>query len=240
MPADDVEIREGDEEGLHRFNSLGPVQVLRDAAGKVTGVEFKHVVRVFDENRKFNPTFDESRRTVIEADTVLLSIGQAADLSFLDPQVHGIQTTGPGILKLDPATLATTVPGVFAAGDLARHTPDDPRHRSGKKAARSVYEFVTGKTIQTETIEVHQVLENYRREKDYEKPHRFPIPVLSVQERLACPTASVERGYTDELARREASRAWTVASTPSSTARSASSVAAVLTFARRPASSSSR
>src|SRR5262245_15718019 len=102
MPADDVEVHEGDEEGLLRHNSLGPVQVLRDADGRVTGVEFKHVERVFDENRKFNPTFDESRRTVIDADTVILSIGQAPDLSFLDPQAQGIEAAGPGILKLDP------------------------------------------------------------------------------------------------------------------------------------------
>src|SRR5215470_8947354 len=53
MPADDVEIHEGDEEGLIRHNSLGPVQVLRDESGKVTGVEFRRVLRVFDEERKF-------------------------------------------------------------------------------------------------------------------------------------------------------------------------------------------
>ncbi len=207
MPADDVEVHEGDEEGLRRHNSLGPVQVLRDANGKVTGVEFKHVVRVFDENKKFNPTFDESRRTVIEADTVILSIGQAPDLSFIDPQTQKIETTGPGILKLDPATLATTAPGVFAAGDLA-HGTRLMIHAiaSGKKAARAVYEYVTGKKVETEVVEVHEVIENYRREKDYEKPRRFPIPVLSVEERLASPTALVEKGYTEELACGEASR----------------------------------
>lgn len=207
MPADDVEIREGDEEGLRRHNSLGPVAILRDAGGKVTGVEFKHVVRVFDENRRFSPVYDESRRTIVEADTVILSIGQAPDLSFLQPEKQGIQTTGPGFLKLDPATLMSTAPGVFAAGDLA-HGTKLMIHAiaSGKKAARAVYEYVTGRKIDTEVIEIHQVIEDYRREKDYEKPLRYPIPVLNVAERLADPRAMVEKGYSDQLARCEASR----------------------------------
>ncbi|MFO0841415.1 MAG: 4Fe-4S dicluster domain-containing protein [Gemmataceae bacterium] len=207
MPADDVEIREGDEEGLLRHNSLGPVRILRDDQGRVTGVEFKHVVRVFDENRRFNPTFDESRKSVIEADTVILSVGQAPDLSFVRPEAQGIQTTGPGILKLEPATLMTTASGVFAAGDLA-HGTKLMIHAiaSGKKAARAVYEYVTGRKIETEVVEAHQVIENYRREKGYEKPGRYPIPVLSPSERLAHPNAMVEKGFTEELARCEAAR----------------------------------
>jgi NADPH-dependent glutamate synthase beta subunit-like oxidoreductase len=214
MPADDVEIREGDEEGLKRHNSLGPVQVLRDTAGKVVGVEFKHVLRVFDENRRFNPIFDDSRRTTLPADTVILSVGQAADLSFLDPGEpgcvsagSGIELAGPGILKLDPATLASTAPGVFAAGDLA-HGTKLMIHAiaSGKKAARSVYEYLTGKPLAAETVEIHRVIEDYRREKDYEKPGRVSIPVLSAEARLADPRAMVETGYDEAQARCEASR----------------------------------
>jgi formate dehydrogenase (NADP+) beta subunit len=207
MPADEIEIREGDEEGLKRHNGLGPVQILRDEAGRVTGVEFKRVLRVFDEQRRFNPRFDEAQRTTIPADTVILSIGQAADLSFLDPEENGVALAGPGLLKLDPATLATTAPGVFAAGDLA-HGTRLMIHAiaSGKKAARSVYEHLTGKRIETHVVEVHRVLDDYRREKDYEKLRRVSIPVLTVEERLKNPAAMVERGYDEAGACREASR----------------------------------
>jgi ferredoxin len=207
MPADDVEIHEGDEEGLIRHNSLGPVQVLRDESGKVVGVEFKRVLRVFDEQRRFNPIFDDNQRTKIPADTVILSIGQTADLSFLDPAASGIELSAPGIIKLNPATLATTAPGVFAAGDLA-HGTKLMIHAiaSGKKAARSVYQYLTGQAIEAEAVEFHRVIEAYRREKDYEKLRRIPIPVLDVAERLADPRAMVEKGYTEEQARCEASR----------------------------------
>jgi NADPH-dependent glutamate synthase beta subunit-like oxidoreductase len=207
MPADDVEVVEGDEEGLQRHNSLGPVQVLRDDAGRVTGVEFQHVIRVYDENHKFNPSFDPTRRTTIAADTVLLSVGQMADLSFLDPVASGIELVAPGILKLDPATLATTAPGVFVAGDLA-HGTKLMIHAiaSGKKAARSVYEYVTGARLGAEAVEIHRILDGYRREKDYEKPGRISIPVLSPAQRLRDPAALVEIGYDEACARGEAAR----------------------------------
>src|SRR5262249_7095375 len=157
--------------------------------------------------RRFSPVFDESQRTTIAADTVILSVGQVADLSFLDPAANGIAVRGPGLLELDPATLATTAPGVFAAGDLA-HGSRLMIHAiaSGKKAARSVYQYLTGKAVEPEAVEFHRVLEGYRREKDYEKPRRFPIPVLGALERLRDPRAPVERGYDEAQARCEAAR----------------------------------
>jgi NADPH-dependent glutamate synthase beta subunit-like oxidoreductase len=207
MPADDVEVHEGEEEGLIRHNSLGPVRILRDDGGKVTGVEFQGVVRVFDEHKRFNPIFDETQRTVIAADTVILSVGQTADLAFLNPEANGLALKAPGVLQLDPATLAATAPGVFVAGDLA-HGTKLMIHAiaSGKKAARSVYHYLTGRAVVTEAVEVHRVLEDYRREKDYEKRRRVPIPVLSPPERLRDPRAMVERGYDEAAARCEAAR----------------------------------
>jgi NADPH-dependent glutamate synthase beta subunit-like oxidoreductase len=207
MPADEVEVREGDEEGVVRHNSLGPVRIVRDEAGQVTGVEFQRVLRVFDDNRRFNPVFDPSERTVIEADTVILSVGQATDLAFLDPQANGITLAGPGIVKADPATLATTAPGVFVAGDLA-HGTKLMIHAiaSGKQAARSVYQFLTGRAVQPQAVEIHTVIDGYQREKDYEKPRRVPVPVLNAAERLARPNAPVERGYDETQARCEAAR----------------------------------
>jgi formate dehydrogenase beta subunit len=207
MPADDVEVREGDEVGLIRHNGLGPLQILRDADGRVTGVEFQAVLRVYDDVRRFNPVFDPGRRTTIAADTVILSIGQVCDLSFLDPEASGIVLKAPGVLQLAPETLETTAAGVFAAGDLA-HGTKLMIHAiaSGKKAARSVYRHLTGKTIGSTAAEIHRVLEGYRREAGFEAVRRVHLPVLSVAERLRDPKAMVETGYSEAAARCEASR----------------------------------
>jgi NADPH-dependent glutamate synthase beta subunit-like oxidoreductase len=74
MPADEVEIVEGEEEGIIRHNRLGPKEFLfREENGQkvVAGVRFRRVVSVFDANRRFAPVYDDSETVDVEADTVL-------------------------------------------------------------------------------------------------------------------------------------------------------------------------
>jgi ferredoxin len=210
MPADTVEIIEGSEEGVVRHNSWGPREILvREEDGQkfVRGVRFVRCTAVYDENRRFAPKFDEAVEKVIEGDTVLLSVGQSADLSFLDPQRDGIEMRSPQQIVSDPATGATSAPGVFVAGDIA-YGPRLMIHAiaSGKQAARSVYRYLRGVEIAQEEVQFHFPIERYRREKAYEKRPRQHIPTLSPQERLLDATALVEKGYTESLAVSEAGR----------------------------------
>lgn len=206
MPADDIEVHEGDEEGIERHHRLGPNRILRDDDGKVVGVEFRRVLRVFDEQRRFSPRFDDEDRVVIEADTVILAVGQTADLRFVSSEA-GVEINERGIMKLDASTLATTNPKVFAAGDVA-HGPRlmIDAIASGKKAARAVFHFLTGAKLEVEAVQMHVPIEGYRREKDFEKLPRAVIPTASVEERLRDPDALVEKGYGARGAQCEAGR----------------------------------
>jgi NADPH-dependent glutamate synthase beta subunit-like oxidoreductase len=201
MPADEVEIVEGEEEGIIRHNRLGPKEFLfRDENGQkvVAGVRFRRVLSVFDANRRFAPVYDDSETVDVQADTVLLSVGQMADLSFLGDVSR---------LQVDPDTCATPTPGVFAAGDVAygaRLMID--AIASGKKAARGVYRFLTGREIRQQETQLHVEIEDYQREAGYEGRRRAHIPVASTQERLADPKRLVETGYTDVQAAGEAGR----------------------------------
>ena len=201
MPADEVEIVEGEEEGIIRHNRLGPKEFLfREENGQkvVAGVRFRRVVSVFDANRRFAPVYDDSETVDVEADTVLLSVGQMADLSFLGDVSR---------LQVDPETCATGTPGVFAAGDVAygaRLMID--AIASGKKAARGVYRFLTGREIRQQETQLHVEIEDYQREAGYEGRRRAHIPVASTQERLADPKRLVETGYTEVQAAGEAGR----------------------------------
>ncbi len=56
---------EGDEEGIERLNGWGPVEIERDAAGAVTGVTFRRCLRVYDENRRFSPVYDDAIRQTV-------------------------------------------------------------------------------------------------------------------------------------------------------------------------------
>lgn len=207
MPADDVEIIEGDEEGIHRHNSVGPVDVLKDDSGRVRAVVFQRCLRVFDENRRFAPLFDASDTVSLPCDTVLLSIGQGVDLGFVEAARDGLEVTGRGFLACDAESGRTSAPDVFVAGDLA-YGPKLLIHAvaSGKRVARSVYETLTGRSLAPEALELHLSIPDYRREMGYERVGRRPIPVSSVKERLRSPVAPVEIGYSETEARLEASR----------------------------------
>jgi formate dehydrogenase (NADP+) beta subunit len=215
MPADTVEILEGDEEGIERLNGWGPVEIERDEAGQVTAVTFRRCTQVYDETRRFAPLFDDKRQLRVECDTVLLSVGQAPALAFLDQGGADIEQARPGWPKIDPRTLATTAPGVFVAGDLAHGTRLlIDAVASGKAAARSVYEYLTGRTLAAQALTLHLVEHGYRRERGYESIRRVPVPVAHPEERLQHPDCVVERGYERGHAMREASRCLDCGVTP--------------------------
>lgn len=215
MPADTVEIREGDEEGIERLNGWGPVEILRNPQGKVTGVRFRRCLRVYDEGRRFAPVFDDTPQMTVDCDTVLLAVGQATDLSFLKEGGEDVEELRPGWPRTDPETLATTAPGVFVAGDLAHGTRLlIDAVASGKQAARSVYRYLTGREIRPEALEAHLMLDRYRREPGYESLRRVEIPTASPEQRLRNPKAPVELGYSEEQARQEASRCLDCGVTP--------------------------
>lgn len=214
MPADTVEIVEGDEEGVERLNGWGPVEIQRDGAGAVTGVLFRKCLRVYDENRRFSPRFDDSVTELVPCDTVLLAVGQSPQLNFMEG-ASDIEYARPGWPRLDPVTLATTAPGVFVSGDLAHGTRLlIDAVASGKAAARSVYHHVTGRRLESEKTTAHLVLDQYRRERGYESIRRQPVPVAEPAERLAHPEALVEIGYSETVAMREASRCLDCGVTP--------------------------
>ncbi len=215
MPADTLEIVEGDEEGVERVSGWGPVAIRRGDQGNVNGLEIKRCLRVYDEQRRFAPQFDEADRQMLDCDTVLIAAGQAPDLSFLEDGGGDVEQFRPGWPKVDAASLVTTAKGVFVAGDLAHGTRLlIDAVASGKKVARSVYEYVTGHSLHAETLMSFIRLDRYQRERGYERIRRVELPSLHARERLKDPKALVEKPLEREDAMREASRCLDCGVTP--------------------------
>jgi formate dehydrogenase (NADP+) beta subunit len=204
MPASEEEIEEGVLEGMRLRPSLGPKQFM-GKDGKLTGLEVTKCISVFDENKRFNPKFEAGTEFVIPCDTVILAIGQAADVSFLKPE-DGIETTRQGTLKINPDTLMTTVAGIFAAGDIAF----GPRLiinavADGKKAAEEIDKFLRGPQWRPKDKYVQiTVLDHHEMAAHYDEYSRLTVPALPIERRTGL--AEVETGYTEEQARTEASR----------------------------------
>jgi formate dehydrogenase beta subunit len=206
LPADDPEIIEGDQEGIIRHHSLGPKEILLDQEQRVRGIVFRRCIRVFDESNRFAPQFDDSELIELPADRVIWAIGQRPDLSFMEAD-SDIEMTDRGLPKIDPATLCTTARDVFVAGDIA-HGPRllIDAVASGKQVARNVFEYVHGRQLEADVHVVHLEIPGYRRETDYEKIKRTPMPTLSPEQRIQGQRLQVEIGYDQSQAEREGCR----------------------------------
>lgn len=146
MPAHDIECEDALEEGVVFHNGWGPTKILVEE-GRVTGVEFKKCTKVFDENGVFNPKYDERVLLKLDADRVVLAIGQKPDLSFL----QGHEAFG-GLygktLAADPETLETPLKGLFAGGDVVSGPASVVEAiASGKRAALAMHLYTRGKTL---------------------------------------------------------------------------------------------
>jgi formate dehydrogenase beta subunit len=198
------ELREAEEEGIQLHPAWGPQEILGN--GYVTGVRFVGVTRVFDENGRFSPEFDESKSMSLEADSVILAIGQQPDFGFLRDD-DGIELTRGGTVKIHPQTLATTAPGVFAGGDAAF----GPRIAieavaNGKTAARSIHTYLGGAepTVRLR-VDVHKVSsDEYGMPAGYEKRERHAAPTTDVDRRTGI--AEVEHVMSEEQAKAQAER----------------------------------
>lgn len=199
------EFEEAKKEGVVFHPQRGPRKFIGEN-GKLRGVEFVGVQRTYDEQGRFNPVYDENVKEVFEADSVILAIGQQADLEFLKPS-DGVELTPARLVKIDPQTLATAAPGVYAGGDVAF----GPRNiidavANGKKAALSIDEYLRKQSsapvfeLSVEKIPTRM----FTRPEDFEQHPREAPPTIDLKRRTGI--SEVESGYTEEQARRQAER----------------------------------
>ncbi|MEK7993639.1 MAG: FAD-dependent oxidoreductase, partial [Planctomycetota bacterium] len=145
MPAYPEEIEATIAEGIRIVNGWGPRRILGD--GSVTGIELKRCTSVFGYDGRFNPRFAENDRKTLEADQIIIAIGQQNDNALLDHL--GVQVEH-GRIKADPLTLETSEHGVFAGGD----TVSGPASvieavGAGKRAGQSIERYLNGGDMRT-------------------------------------------------------------------------------------------
>jgi NADPH-dependent glutamate synthase beta subunit-like oxidoreductase len=198
------EFEEASKEGVRFITRRGPRRLIGN--GHLTALELRGVTSVFDANGRFAPHYNDDDVMIIEADACVLAIGQQADLSFLTPE-DGVATTPGGTIKIDSATLATSAPGVYAGGDVAF----GPRNlieavANGKRAARSIHEYLAGDRAKLETTIAIEKLptSHYQMLSGYERLDREVPPTLPTDRRTGI--AEVETGYDADAALRQAAR----------------------------------
>ncbi|MGB3905861.1 MAG: FAD-dependent oxidoreductase [Anaerolineae bacterium] len=203
MPAMEWEIEEAVEEGVSLIPSWGPQRIVGDN-GKVKAVDLVCCTRVFDEQGRFDPTFDESETTSTDTDMVILAVGQAPDLSLLEGS--GIEADG-GFIKADENTLETNVKGVFAGGEVVSGPSSVIEAiQMGRQTAISIDKHLGGDgDIEQALVPPEESDPFMGREDGFAERARLPMPSLTLDERHAS-FAEVCLGYDEEMAQQEASR----------------------------------
>jgi putative selenate reductase len=121
MPAEREEREGAREEGIAFLELLAPRRLLiRD--GKVAGLCCARMeLGEPDASGRPRPVEIRGSETDLALDTLLVAVGQRADLAFCEAE--GIRLNSRGYIAVDPETLETTVPGVYAGGDAAADGP---------------------------------------------------------------------------------------------------------------------
>lgn len=141
MPATKEEIKEAEEDGVEIKCGWGPKEVIVEN-GKATAIVFKKCTRVFDENKKFSPVYDENETVTVPATKIIFAIGQTVEWGELlkDTKVEYHHGNYPVADKL---TYQTAEEDIFVGGDVYT----GPKFAidaiaAGHEAAESLHRYV--------------------------------------------------------------------------------------------------
>ena len=202
MPAHDFEVEEAEHEGIEFVHRRGP-RVITTEDGQVTGIDTVGVRSVFDADGRFAPDFDEDDLRHLEADTIILAIGQAIDLDSLGP--NGPEVSPRRTIQIDPDTGATSLDGVWSGGDAAK----GPRTlidaiADGRRSAADIHRSFGGELPEDQPGQMVELQQFHRLDDLYDRQARVDVPTLDTGRRVGL--AEVELGFTPDQARCEAAR----------------------------------
>jgi heterodisulfide reductase subunit A-like polyferredoxin len=212
------EAAAAEEEGVTIHASRTFLRVADDGTGRAAGVECARVSGFeFDHEGRLHVETAPGSEHLLEADTVIFSVGQRAGLAFV-PEDTGVGVTRKRTIAINPNTMAATRKGVFAAGDSVSGTAFVIEAvASGHRAAESIERYLRGEDLERPPKPVLPVVKFTRPELleraslgEIDPGNRVPLRELPATERAGS-FAEVDLGYTDEAARAEAARCLTCA-----------------------------
>jgi NADPH-dependent glutamate synthase beta subunit-like oxidoreductase len=213
MPANEVEIDAAEEEGVQFQFLAAPLRIIGDENGKVTHMEYlKMELGEPDASGRRRPVPIEGSETLIETNMVITAIGQSPEISFnegVEEQVMELKTTRWNTIDVDPSTLQSSIPQLFAAGDAATGPSlVVTAIGGGRRAARSIHQYVMGETVSADPKELNKELiaeTIFDQVAGVAKSQRAPMPELSIKDRMDS-FVEVDQVLTEAAAHGESSR----------------------------------
>jgi len=212
LVVDEEELGETEREGVRMEFLASPVEVLGED-GHVTGVRFiRNKLGEPDASGRRSPIPIPGSEFMIKADSVIPAVSQAADLTFLPVEANF--EIGRGRVRVDPATYASNVRGVFACGDFVTGpTTLIEAAGHGKKCAYAIDRYLAAQGDVTVDANV-KITSSWRHDMPemYDVLPRQHIPMAPLAARMASTdpevnfTTPVELGYDATQAVAESTR----------------------------------
>jgi formate dehydrogenase major subunit len=208
MPANPIEVHESKLEGVEYMLLTNPVRVNKDKDGKLKSLTLvKMELGEPDSSGRRRPVPIEGSEFDMEFDYVLAAIGQKTDVNFMDDinqhTENELTLNRWGDIDADEATLQTSIPNVFAAGDgVTGPATIIEAIQQAQIASRSCHQYLTGQPIKPEKKEFISKKENFREltkedfEGRYKQQMREEMPTLPADKRLNF--KEVELGYSNK------------------------------------------
>ena len=213
MPANHWEIEDAEREGVKLELLTQPIEILSEN-GYISAVRcIRMRLDEPDESGRRRPVPIEGSEFVIQTDALIAAVAQAPEISFLKPD-HGLEIDRWGTFAVNPRTLETSRPGVFAGGDAARGPGALIQAiADGRRAALSIDRYLRGVPLLTprelQPLPVVRLtdmeIEQLAEASEVNVGPREIMPTAPVRERVR-DFREVELGLTEEQARAEALR----------------------------------
>ncbi len=200
------EVDAAEEEGVKILYRASPLRIL-GKNGQVTGMEcIKNRLGEPDSSGRRSPIPIEGSNFTLDADIIISAINQQPDLSFL-PNNHGFNISKWNSFVVEPVTLETNRPGIFAGGDAVTGPATVIEAiASGKRAANMIDQYINGLDMKDKERNFVPTVRLTEKEiNKVEKMTRQKIAVLPVAARCAN-FDEVELGFDEESAVTEAKR----------------------------------
>jgi len=119
LPCDIEELEEGEEEGIMGYFGYGPAEIVIED-GAIKGLSVKKVESIFDDEGRFNPSYDESDTRFIEATQVYIATGQKPEYAYFDEKMLAAVKIDRGRIRTLEHGQIEAYPWLFAGGDIVQ------------------------------------------------------------------------------------------------------------------------
>lgn len=203
MPAEEIEVKEAEEEGVEFTFLVAPIEIIGDGKRAKAVRCQKMKLGEPDKSGRRSPVPIEGEEITFEADLIISAIGQR-----VNPEcVKELETTKKGTVLVNANTFETSMEGVFAGGEAAT----GPKIAieaiaQGKNAAYVINSYLKGNLVSVKNP-CYIVQDDLKEEdfKDKEKQERQEQYVISSEERKIS-FRPISNSLTEEQALKEASR----------------------------------